>query len=172
VQQLTGDYTAAAASHQQALELNRDLGLRLGEAEALISLGELATRTSVTRQARERHAQALAIARQIGVPLTEARALEGIGRSHLQDGNPAEAAAHLRQALTIYQRIGSPGAQRVQETLRDYRLTLDTTSPPASPPGGKGPSAAHSAASNLTSRTAAAPDSPVTIGWVAEPPEP
>ena len=29
VQQLTGDYPAAAASHQQALELFRDLGFRL-----------------------------------------------------------------------------------------------------------------------------------------------
>jgi tetratricopeptide (TPR) repeat protein/transcriptional regulator with XRE-family HTH domain len=172
VQQLTGHYTAAAASHQQALELNRDLGLRLAEAETLISLGELATRTSVTRQARERHAQALAIAREIGVPLTEARALEGIGQSHLQDGNPAEAAADLRHALTIYQRIGSPQAQRVQETLRDHRLTLDTTKPSASPPSSKGPSATHPAASNLTARTAAASDKPVTIGSAAEPPEP
>jgi Tetratricopeptide repeat len=29
VQQLTGDYPVAAASHQQALELFRDLGFRL-----------------------------------------------------------------------------------------------------------------------------------------------
>ena len=29
VQQLTGDYSAAAASHQQALELFRELGFRL-----------------------------------------------------------------------------------------------------------------------------------------------
>jgi hypothetical protein len=56
--------------------------------------------------------------------------------------------------------------------LRGHLLTLDTTSPPASPPSGKGPSATHSAASNLTSRTAAAPDSPVTIGSAAEAPEP
>ena len=41
MQQLTGDYPAAAASHQQALELFRDLGERLGQAEALNSLGEL-----------------------------------------------------------------------------------------------------------------------------------
>jgi len=169
VQQLTGDCTAAAASHQQALQLNRDLGLRLAEAETLISLGELATRTSVTRQARERHAQALAIARQIGVPLTEARALEGIGQSHLQDGNPAEAAADLRHALTIYQRIGSPEAQRVQETLRDHRLTAGTTSPPASPPSSKGPSATHPAASNLTTSAAAGFDRQETIGPAGEP---
>ena len=49
----------------------------------LNSLGELASRTSATGQARERYGQALAIARQIGAPLQEARALEGIGHSAL-----------------------------------------------------------------------------------------
>ena len=84
----------------------------------LNSLGELASRTSDTGQARDHHGQALAIARDIGAPLEEARALEGIGHSHLQDGNPSRAAAHLRQALAIYQRIGSPAARRVEDALR------------------------------------------------------
>jgi tetratricopeptide (TPR) repeat protein/transcriptional regulator with XRE-family HTH domain len=127
VQMETCDYPAAAASHRQALELFRDFGYRLGEAETLNSLGELSSRTSATHRARERHAGALAIARDVGVPLEEARALEGIGQSHLQDRNTSQGTAHLRQALAIYQRIGSPGAQRVEETLRQYGLE------PASP---------------------------------------
>ena len=86
----------------------------------LNSLGELASRTSASRQARDHHSQALAIARDIGAPLEEARALEGIGHSHLQDGNPGQATTHLRDALAIYQRIGSPAARRVKETLRQY----------------------------------------------------
>ena len=122
LQQLTGDYPAAAASHQQALALFGDPSSLLGQAEALNRLGELATRTADTAQARERHAQALAIARDISVPLEEARAQEGIGNSRLQGGNPGQAAAQLRQALTIYQRIGSPNAQRVRETLRQCGL--------------------------------------------------
>ena len=121
MQQLTGDYPAAAASHQQALALCRDVGNRLGQAETLNCLGELASRTAASRQARDHHAQALAIARDLGTPLEEARALEGIGRSHLQDGHPSQAAARLRQALAIYQRIGSPAARRVQETLLQLR---------------------------------------------------
>ena len=123
VQQLTGDYPAAAASHQQALELFRDLGDPLGQAEALNRLGELSSRTSATGQARDQHIQALAIARDLGAPLEEARALEGIGHSHLHDGNPGQAAEYLRQALAIYQRIGAPAAQRVQETLQTHALT-------------------------------------------------
>ena len=66
---------SAAASHQQALEMFRDFGHRLGQAEALNRLGELSSRTSAIDQARERHAQALTIARDIGIPFEEARAL-------------------------------------------------------------------------------------------------
>ena len=126
VQQETGHYPAAAASHQQALALFSDLGNRLGQAEALNRLGELALRTSATGQAHEQHTRALAIARDISAAPEEARALEGIGNSHLQEGNPGQAAAHLQQALTIYQRIGAPGAQRVQEILRNPSLPEST----------------------------------------------
>ena len=122
VQQLAGDYPAAAASHQQALKIYRDGGYRLGEAEALNNLGELLTRSSASKSALDHHTQALAIARDISVPLEEARALEGIGRCHFQDGNPGQGGACLRQALTIYQHIGAPGAQRVQEALRERGL--------------------------------------------------
>ena len=65
-----------------------DLGNRLGQAEALNRLGELATRTTDTRQARTHHTQALAIARDLSAALEEARALVGLGHSHLQDGHP------------------------------------------------------------------------------------
>ena len=134
MQQETGDYPAAAASHQQALARFREFGNRLGQAEALNRLGELSSRTSATGQAREYHAQALAIARDLGAPLEEARALEGLGQTYLQDGNPGQAAAHLQQALTIYQRIGAPAARRVQETLQNHRPTSITPEPqPAAP---------------------------------------
>jgi Tfp pilus assembly protein PilF len=122
VVQRTGDYPAAAASHQQALQIAREIGARDGQAEVLNSVGELLTRTAHTGQARDHHNQALAIARDIPLPIEEARAREGIGNSHLHDGNPGQAAAHLQQALAIYQRIGAPDTQRVQETLRQHGL--------------------------------------------------
>ncbi len=95
MQQLTGDYAAAAVSHQQALEMSRDAGERYNQAQVLNSLGELSTRTAASQQARDYHTQALAIARELGVPLEEARAMEGIGRCHIQDGNPGDGAAKL-----------------------------------------------------------------------------
>ena len=116
-QRLTGDY--AAASYQEALDLFRDLGQPLGQAEALNRLGELSTRTSATGQARDQHTRALAIARDISATPEEARALEGLGRAHLQGGDHDKGLDYLRQALTIYQRIGAPAAQRVRETLRN-----------------------------------------------------
>jgi tetratricopeptide (TPR) repeat protein len=134
VQQETGDYPAAAASHQQALALFGDLGNRLGQADALNRLGELATRTANTSQARELHAQAQAIARDLDAPLEEARALEGLGQTELQDATPGQAAAYLRQALAIYQRIGVPAAQRVQQALQNHQLASTTERQPAAPP--------------------------------------
>jgi len=122
LQQLTGDYPAAAASHQQALALFADLGHRLGQAEALNRLGELSLRTSAVGQAHDQHTRALAIARDISAAPEEARALEGIGNSHLREGNLSQVAAHLQQALTIYQRIGAPGAEHIKETLRHHRM--------------------------------------------------
>ena len=86
-----------------------------------------------TGQARGQHTQALGIAEDLGVPFEEARALEGIGRSYLHDGNPGQAAAHLRHAAAIYQRIGNPGAQRIQDTLRDHGLSPQAPPPADSP---------------------------------------
>lgn len=130
----TGDYPAAAVSLQQCLALYRSLGHRPFQAGAHNGLGELATRTAATQQARDHHAQALAIARDTGMPFEEARALEGIGHSHLHDGNPRQAAVHLQQALTIYQRTDTPAARRVQESLEQHRLTASMAQPETAPP--------------------------------------
>src|SRR5215472_4470956 len=48
VHQETGDYSAAAACLEEALELHRDLGSRHGEIVALTNRGELATGPSAT----------------------------------------------------------------------------------------------------------------------------
>ena len=104
------------------MALFSDLGNPLGQAEALNRLGELSLRTSATGQARDQHTRALAIARDISAAPEEARALEGIGNSHLRGGDPGQAASYLLQALTIYRRLGAPGANRVQQTLRNHSL--------------------------------------------------
>ena len=126
---LTGDYQAAVASLTQALGMFRDIGDRGNQAEVLNSLGEVLSRSADSNQTRDHHAQALAIAREISAPLEEARALEGLGHCLLQDGASGDAATHWQQALTIYQRIGVPDARRIQEALRQHRITTTPPSP-------------------------------------------
>ena len=138
MQQLTGDYPAATASHQRALALFSDLGNLLGQAEAHNNLGQLAIRTENVPHAHRHHAQALAIARDISAPLEEARALEGFGHAHLQDGSHDKGLELLHQAHTIYQRIGAPAARRVQETLQNHQLTSTTPKLQPRTPSSKG----------------------------------
>ena len=121
VYQETGEYSAAAACLEQALELHRDLGSRHGEIMTLNELGELAARTSEPEKASEIHREALAKAIELGALAEEARALAGLGRSQLA-GDSAEAATNLREALAIYQRIGTPEARLVQDTLDQHSL--------------------------------------------------
>ena len=117
VQELTGEYPAAAASQAQALQLFRDLGDRHGQSRASINLGEILFLSSAYREARGYFAQALSITRDINTPVEEAQALEGIGRCHIVEGRPNQGAAHIRQALAIYRRLGAPEAQRAETTL-------------------------------------------------------
>jgi hypothetical protein len=98
VQQQTGDFPAAAASHQQALALFGDLGHRLGQAEALNRLGGLSLRTSATAQARGQHSRALAIARDISAA-PEAANSRGCASSILSPHSEAAALAHVSWCL-------------------------------------------------------------------------
>ena len=68
MQRLTGDYPAAAASQQQALELFRDLGDRLGQASALNELGIVQQLTGDYPAAAASHQQALELFRDLGEP--------------------------------------------------------------------------------------------------------
>ncbi len=114
---LTGNYLKASTSLDQALKLQRDLSNRIGEAEVLNTMGELAQASSSPVQAQALHQEALTIATEIASPLQEARALEGIAQC-LQDGQPGHDDELLHRALAIYERIGSPHAERVAANLR------------------------------------------------------
>ena len=101
---------------EQVLQIFRDIGDRLSEAETLNNLAELPGPTAGQRSLA---AEALAIARDIASPSQEARALELIGLSHLSAGDTAEASQFLRQSLETYQRINTPAPERVRQALRD-----------------------------------------------------
>ena len=70
MQDLTGDYLAAAANLQQALRLSRALGDRLGEANALSRLGSVQRLTGDILAATASLDQALRAVRKPSKPST------------------------------------------------------------------------------------------------------
>ena len=88
VQQLTGEYPAAADCHQQAPELFHNLDNSHGQAEALNRLGEPSLRTSAPGLARDQHTQALAIAHDVGDVLEEAHALKASATATCKTATP------------------------------------------------------------------------------------
>jgi tetratricopeptide (TPR) repeat protein/transcriptional regulator with XRE-family HTH domain len=120
LQHATGDHAAAAGSLARALELSREVGDRQGRAETLNHMGALLADSSGPADALSRYTEALTLAREIARPLDEADALAGIGHCLLRTGDTEQGLDHLRQALQIYQQIGTPGAERVQATLRQH----------------------------------------------------
>ena len=113
----TADYPAAAAAHERSLELFRELGDPLGEAEALNHYGALLTATGQPGQARACHLSALDLARGVHAALEEALSLEGVGEACLAEDAPAEAGDYLRRALALSRALGVPDADRIQARL-------------------------------------------------------
>jgi tetratricopeptide (TPR) repeat protein len=112
MQYLTDDYSAAAASLVQALALYRELGDRLGEADALLGLGIAQLPAGDYAAADAYLVQALALYRELGDRLGEADARLGLGMTHLPAGDYAAADRYLAQALEQYRSLGhirSPG---------------------------------------------------------------
>jgi tetratricopeptide (TPR) repeat protein/transcriptional regulator with XRE-family HTH domain len=128
VQQLRGDYPAAAASLARALALFRDLGDRPGEAYALNQLGFVHVLTGDYAAAAAGQQQALALARSAGDRLGEAAALNHLGLVQQLTGDYPAAAASQRQALALFRDLGDlPGQAHalndlgvVQQETGDY----------------------------------------------------
>ena len=83
---LTDDYPAAAQALEQALGIYRDLGDRLGQANALRDLGVVRRLTGDYPAAAQALEQALDIYRDLGDRLGQANALSYLGVVRLADG--------------------------------------------------------------------------------------
>ena len=106
LQRVTGDYPAAAASHQQALELYRGLGDRLGQASALDQLGRVQRETGEYPAAAASHQQALALYRDLGHQAGQALAITNLGNVQARTGDYPAAAASHQQALDMFRDLG------------------------------------------------------------------
>jgi tetratricopeptide (TPR) repeat protein len=109
VYQGRGDLDKAEGHHKQALDINREIGYRLGEASQLGNLGNVYFQRGELEKAEDHHKQALEIHRDIGDRLGEARDLGNLGIVYGQRGRPGDldkAEEHFKEALTIDREIG------------------------------------------------------------------
>ena len=102
VQQLIGDYPAAAASYQQAIWLYRDIGDQPSLAYVLNTLGVVQQETGDYLAAAVSHQQALAVAQDSSDPLRQAEALHNLGIVQRLTGDYAAAAASQQQVLALF----------------------------------------------------------------------
>ncbi len=132
MRRLTGDYLGAVRDLEQALATYRDLGSRLGQANALTFLGvvrrltgdypaaarDLEQALATYRDLGDRDGErALELARVIASAWHEAQALACMGRCAIARGRIAQAKALLRQAHEIFQQIGAADAPAVLAEL-------------------------------------------------------
>ena len=107
VQDLTGDYPAAASS-TQALQLFRDLGDRRGQAWALHDLGGVQERTGDHPAAAASLAQALQLFRDLGDRHGEAVASISLGELLFLSSAHRQARGYFAQALRIAHDSNAP----------------------------------------------------------------
>ncbi len=95
-----GDVESARQRGHQALALFREAGIRMGEADWLLSLGELDLVSGDLGMALERFRQALALSEELGNPFLKAVALRFVGLTHQARGEPREALVFAGRALS------------------------------------------------------------------------
>ena len=109
MRRLTGDYPGAAQAQEQALGIYRDIGDRLGQANALTGLATVRRLTGDFPGAALALEQALSIYRHhLGERGGEAEALNERGTLHRVSSELARAAEYHQQALDLARAISSP----------------------------------------------------------------
>jgi len=104
-----GDLDKAEEHHTKALEIDREIGYRRGEAADLGNLGTIYGRRGGPGnldKAEDCFRQALEIHREIGYRRGEAHQLGNLGNVYLIRGDLAEAEKHYQEALDIHREIG------------------------------------------------------------------
>ncbi len=125
MRRLTGDFPAAAQALEQALGIYRDLGDRLGQANALSDLGAVWRATGEYPAAAQSLEQALGIYRDLDDRHGQANALRELGVVLRVTGEYPAAAQSLEQALGIYRDLGDRLGQA--NTLTDLAVARRRT---------------------------------------------
>jgi len=104
--QAQGNLEEAFEHYQQALDIDREIGYKKGEASALCNMGNVYEIQGKLKEALEHYQQALDIDREIGYKEGEAGDLNNMGIVFQAQGNLEEAFEHYQQALDIGREIG------------------------------------------------------------------
>jgi tetratricopeptide (TPR) repeat protein/transcriptional regulator with XRE-family HTH domain len=107
LQQITGNYPAAAATLARAVALYRDLDDLPGQVYALNHLGLAQSDVADFSAAEASHREALALARSIGDRLAEGVSLTDLGQVQQWTGDYAAAVANHERALAMFRSLGS-----------------------------------------------------------------
>jgi tetratricopeptide (TPR) repeat protein len=99
----------ALERYETAIEIYRQVGDRLGEANTLQAIGDVLQFLDQRQAALERYETAIEIYRQVGARLGEANTLQAIG--DLQSDPAVAMAQYLQPALSIYQQIDNTYSQ-------------------------------------------------------------
>ena len=110
------------AAFQQALPLYQKIGLLLGEANCIRSMGDIHFLESRNRDAMAAFQQALPLFQKIGDLLGEANCIKDFGRIHIKAGNIKKGKNHLEQALELYNNINSQYS--IANACYEYALLL------------------------------------------------
>jgi DNA-binding SARP family transcriptional activator/tetratricopeptide (TPR) repeat protein len=125
--QLEGPWSQAAVLHAAAVDLARERGDRLAEANALCESGRLHLMAGDLPDAIAPLESALTIYQELSEPDGEANARWELARVRLMMGDCQAATGLLERALTLYQKRGSRigEAQTLQELGSVGRITAD-----------------------------------------------
>jgi len=122
-----GNHRQALIYCQQALDLQREIGDRFGQAETYDSLGYAHRHLGQLQEATTAYQQALTLYREFGDRYNEADTLAYLGDVHRTSGDLENARIAWQRALEILEQVDHADADRVRAKMRE--LNESVTSP-------------------------------------------
>jgi eukaryotic-like serine/threonine-protein kinase len=115
VQNAQGKVDAALADYTQALQLQRDIGVKKEVGDTLIDMGVVYDSKGEYDKALQNYKESLQIQRDAGDENYQALCLNNIGGAYLSKGDVDNALTYLQQALQLREKLNIPNG--IAETL-------------------------------------------------------